>query len=58
MYERTDSAGQKYDLTTKRKRRRTSRKQSVSNDSTVSDINSSSDLSSVSVLRATELENH
>jgi hypothetical protein len=58
VYERTDSAGQKCDLTTKRKRRSTSHGQSVSNDSAVSDVDSSSDLSHVSTSPATALENH
>lgn len=58
VYERIDSAGQKCDLTTKRKRRRISHEQSVNNDSAVSDVDWSSDLSSVSTSRATGSENH
>ena len=58
VYERTDSAGQKCDLTTKRKRRRILHGQSISNDSAISDVDSSSDLSSVSTSRDMELENH
>jgi hypothetical protein len=57
-YERTDSAGQKCDVTTKRKRRRISHGQSVSNDSAVSDVDSSSDLSNAPTSPATGLENH
>jgi hypothetical protein len=57
-YERTNSAGQKCDLTTKRKRRRISHGQSVSNDSASSDVDSSSDLSNAPTLPATGLENH
>jgi hypothetical protein len=58
VYERTDSVGQECDLTTKRKKRRISHGRSISNDSAVSDVDSSSDLSTVSTPRATELENH
>ena len=57
VYEHTDSAKQRYDATTKRKRS-TSIGQSVSNDSAISDVDSSSDFDNAPTLHATELKNH
>lgn len=56
VHERIDSARQRCDLTSKRKRRSSSPGQSVGNDSVVSDVDSISDLDNASTLRATELE--
>lgn len=58
VYEDTGSAGQSCNVTTKRKRRSTSIGPSVSKDSAVSDVDTSSDFDNAPTLHATEMENH
>jgi hypothetical protein len=58
VYEHIGSAGQSCNATTKRKRRSAQTEQSVSDDSAISDVDSSSDFDNVPTLHATEMENY
>lgn len=58
IYEHTTSVEQRYDAANKRQRRNTSGEQSDSNDSVVSDVNSSCNYDNASSPDATSMENY